>query len=119
MSKRILICDDDADILSICEYILTELGWQVFTRTNCNDILNTVNELKPDIILMDNWIPDCGGIIATQILKNNQDLKLIPIIYFSANNDVKSLARLAGADTFLAKPFDIQELEEVIHRMDA
>lgn len=114
MSKRILICDDDTDILSICEYILAELGWEVYTRTDCNDLLNTVVELKPDIILMDNWIPDCGGIVATQSLKNHPDLKHIPIIYFSANNDIKTLAQQAGADTFLSKPFDIRELEQVI-----
>lgn len=114
MSKKILICDDDTDILSICQYILVELGWEVHTRTDCNDILKTVRELKPDIILMDNWIPDCGGIVATQTLKMHGDVKNIPIIYFSANNDIKKLAKEAGADTFLSKPFDIKELEEVV-----
>lgn len=114
MSKRILICDDDGDILSICEYILKEMGWEVSTRTNCNEILNAVMEVKPDIILMDNWIPDCGGIIATQILKSHPEIRRIPIIYFSANNDIKKLAKEAGADTFLAKPFDIKELEDIV-----
>ncbi|MFM6975455.1 MAG: PleD family two-component system response regulator [Sphingobacteriaceae bacterium] len=114
MSKKILICDDDTDILSICQYILVELGWEVHTRTNCNDILQTVREIKPDIILMDNWIPDCGGIVATQTLKMQHDVKNIPIIYFSANNDIKKLAKEAGADTFLSKPFDIKELEDVV-----
>lgn len=114
MSKRILICDDDTDILSICEYILAELGWEVYTRTDCNDLLNAVSELKPDIILMDNWIPDYGGIVATRALKTSLTLKHIPIIYFSANNDIKVLAREAGADTFLPKPFDISDLEQVI-----
>lgn len=116
MVKRVLICDDDVDILSICKYILTELGCEVYTRTDCNDILHIVKELKPDIILMDNWIPDCGGIIATQTIKNHHELKDIPIIYFSANNDVKILAQRAGADSFLSKPFDIQDLEEIIQR---
>ncbi len=114
MAKRILICDDDTDILSICEYILSELGWQVFTRTNCNEILKTIREIQPDLILMDNWIPDCGGIVATQQLKKDPELRKIPLIYFSANNDIKKLAQEAGADSFLAKPFDIKELENVV-----
>lgn len=117
MNKRILICDDDTDILSICEYILTALGWEVHVRTDCNDIVGVVRSLYPSIILMDNWIPDCGGMAATQQLKQDPELRKIPIIYFSANNDVQKLAQQAGADTFLSKPFDIRELEEVVLRM--
>ncbi|EHQ27086.1 response regulator [Mucilaginibacter paludis] len=115
--KRIIIFDDDEDILSICSYILEEQGWQVHTFTDCNDIINKVNGIKPDVILMDNWIPDIGGIQATQMLKKNDELKNIPVIYFSANNDIQTLAGNAGADTFLAKPFDIDELEKVIKRV--
>lgn len=118
MSKRILICDDDTDILSICEYILSTLGWEVHLRTDCNDIVLFVRTLRPDIILMDNWIPDCGGIVATQQLKQDPELKKIPIIYFSANNNIKKLAQEAGADTFLSKPFDISELETVVLSME-
>lgn len=115
--KRVIIFDDDEDILSICNYILEEQGWQVYTFSNCNDIVDKVSGINPDVILMDNWIPDVGGIAATQLLKNNDLLKNIPVIYFSANNDIQILARQAGADTFLAKPFDIDDLEKVINRV--
>jgi len=115
MEKRILICDDDADILSICTYILEEQGWQVYTRTHCNNILEVIGDIKPQVILMDNWIPESGGIKATQTIKAVDEFKNIPVVYFSANNDIKSLAEQAGADTFLAKPFDIDELERVIN----
>lgn len=119
MEKRILICDDDADILSICTYILEEQGWQVYTRTHCNDILEAIGDIKPHVILMDNWIPETGGIKATQAIKSVSEFKNIPVIYFSANNDIKSLAEQAGADTFLAKPFDIDELERVINSVSS
>lgn len=114
MAKRILICDDDEDILSICTYILEEKGWEVHTRNHCKDIVEAVEEINPSIILMDNWIPDMGGIKATQAIKAQSDLNHIPIIYFSANNDVKALAEVAGADSFLAKPFDIEDLEKMV-----
>ncbi|HEY0054827.1 MAG TPA: response regulator [Pedobacter sp.] len=117
MSKRILIFDDDVDILSICTYILEEQGWEVHTSQHCNNIDTAVRSIQPDVILMDNWIPDTGGVIATQTLKSQPDLKDIPVIYFSANNDIQSLAKQAGADTFLEKPFDLNELEKVINRM--
>lgn len=114
MSKRILICDDDTDILSICQFILEEIGLEVHTRNNCNNILEVVAQVKPDVILMDNWIPDTGGIIATRIIKQHPEYKNIPVIYFSANTDIKLLAHDAGADSYLAKPFDINDLEAAI-----
>ncbi|WP_253187547.1 response regulator, partial [Mucilaginibacter polytrichastri] len=104
-TKKIIIFDDDEDILSICSYILEEQGWEVHTFTDCNNIVEKVSSLNPSVILMDNWIPDAGGIIATQTLKKSEDLKHIPVIYFSANSDIQLLAEHAGAETYLAKPF--------------
>lgn len=115
--KKVIIFDDDEDILSICTYILEDNNWDVHTFTDCNDIVNRVSSIGPDVILMDNWIPDMGGIQATQTLKSDPDLKDIPVIYFSANNDIHTLAANAGADSYLAKPFDIDELTKTINKM--
>ncbi|MFA6248607.1 MAG: response regulator [Mucilaginibacter sp.] len=113
--KKIIIFDDDEDILSICSYILEEQGWEVHTFTDCNDIIEKVAGIFPDVILMDNWIPDVGGINATQTLKKDETLKQIPVVYFSANSDIQLLADHAGAESYLAKPFDLEDLERVIN----
>jgi CheY-like chemotaxis protein len=113
--KKIIIFDDDEDILSICSYILEEQGWEVHTFTDCNDIIEKVAGIAPDVILMDNWIPDVGGINATQTLKKDDALKHIPVVYFSANSDIQVLADHAGAESYLAKPFDLEDLERVIN----
>jgi two-component system cell cycle response regulator DivK len=115
LNKKVVIFDDDEDILSICSYILEEQGWKVYAFTDCNGIEEKVLSVLPDVILMDNWIPDDGGIIATQTLKKSERLKDIPVIYFSANSDIELLANHAGAQTFLAKPFDLEDLERVIN----
>ena len=115
--KTIVIFDDDEDILSICSFILEEQGWKVYAYTDCNQITEKVAAASPDVIIMDNWIPDNGGIIATQTLKKNQDLKHIPVVYFSANSDIELLANHAGAEIYLAKPFDLEELENVINKV--
>ncbi|MVN22064.1 response regulator [Mucilaginibacter arboris] len=117
MAKKVLIFDDDEDILAICTYILEEQGWEVSTFSNCNNIIEKVESIMPDVILMDNWIPDSGGIIATQTIKQQEHLKNIPVVYFSANNDIKTLAQQAGADSFLAKPFDLEELENIVSQV--
>ncbi len=79
-------------------------------------LIEQVSSYVPDIIFMDNWLPDVGGIDATKELKAHAELSHIPVIYFSANNDVKSLAEQAGADDYLSKPFDIEELEKIISK---
>jgi CheY-like chemotaxis protein len=114
LKKTILIFDDDTNILELCSIILTECGYEVATSETSHDIIEKVEETNPDAILMDNWIPDIGGIEATRILKKHPKFNHIPVIYFSANNDIKSLAEKAGADAHLAKPFDLDELENLI-----
>ena len=117
MQKKILIFDDDKDILFLSEYLLKQMGWEVHTSPNCNNIIALVKQVMPSIILMDNWIPDSGGIAATQKIKADEELRSIPVIFFSANNDIKNLAEQAGADTYLSKPFDIANFEEIINNM--
>ncbi|MBS1527705.1 MAG: response regulator [Bacteroidetes bacterium] len=115
--RKIMIFDDDEDILSICSYVFEEQGWEVYTYTDCNDVTEKVSEIQPNVILMDNWIPDAGGIVATQRLKRAEHLKDIPVVYFSANSDIQILANNAGAEAYLAKPFDLHQLEQVIHKV--
>lgn len=115
--KTVLIFDDDEDLLGIFQFLFEDNGWQVHTCSNCDEVIERTKEIKPDLILMDNWIPTIGGIAATQLLKNDQDLKTIPIIYISANNDVKALSEQAGADAFIAKPFDFNELGELAEKL--
>lgn len=111
--KKIAIFDDDEDILAICDFVLSEDGWQVGTFVECDHIVETVKMFNPDLIIMDNWIPSIGGIEATRQLKMSP-FKNIPVIYFSANRDVKQLAEKAGAENFLAKPFDVDVLKQIV-----
>jgi two-component system alkaline phosphatase synthesis response regulator PhoP len=112
--KKVFIFDDNTDILELCTFILEDAGYEIKTSSTSNNIIDQVSAYIPDIIFMDNWLPDVGGIEATRELKGHDQLKNIPVIYFSANNDVMSLADQAGADGYLSKPFDIQELENII-----
>lgn len=114
--KKIFIFDDDHDILEICIIILESKGYEVSTSETSNNIIEKVNSFNPDIIFMDNWIPDIGGAEATRLLKADEQLKHIPVIYFSANNDIHSLAQKAGADNYLSKPFNINELENMVEK---
>lgn len=113
-NKKVLILDDDMDILQICSIVLKKKGFDVSTLNNSHQIVEQVRNLRPDVILMDNWIPGPGGIAATKELKSTPDLQSIPVIFFSANSNVTQLAKEAQADYFLQKPFDISELEAIV-----
>lgn len=114
--KKILIFDDNEELLELCTIILEDMGCQIHTSTTTNNVEQQVTEYGPDLIFMDNWLPDVSGIEATQQIKANKDLKHIPVIYFSANNNVEELASEAGADDFLAKPFDISAMENIVRK---
>ena len=115
-TKKIFIFDDNLEILELCTEILEDLGCQVNTSATTNSIEKQVTEFMPDLIFMDNWLPDMSGIEATRLLKANDDLKNIPVIYFSANSNISELAAEAGADDFIAKPFDIDQFENIVQK---
>ena len=116
MQKRVLILDDDLDILQICSIVLRKKGFDVSTLNSSTQVLEKVRAYRPDVILMDNWIPGPGGIESTKMLKSQQDLQYIPVIFFSANSNVTQLASEAKADYCLRKPFDIAELEDIVNQ---
>ncbi|WP_134090301.1 PleD family two-component system response regulator [Olivibacter sp. XZL3] len=113
MRNKILILDDDEDILYFCSVVFENLDFEVVSSPHSKDIIEQVEQAQPDIILIDNWIPGLGGVKATQTLKSTPNLSDIPIILFSANSNLPALAEEAGADSFLKKPFDLDELESL------
>ncbi|SDQ09927.1 Response regulator receiver domain-containing protein [Chryseobacterium soldanellicola] len=109
--KKILIFDDDKTILEVITIIFEENGYQVEISETSHDIIEKVTQFKPDVILMDNWIPNIGGVAATNLLKSHEEFSTIPVIYVTANNDIVALAEQAQADDYVAKPFNLDDLE--------
>ena len=114
--KKILIFDDDTAILEVVTIIFEENGYDVKISETSHDILEKVEEYQPDVILMDNWIPKIGGVEATKLLKSSEEFRHIPVIYVTANNDIVALAAEAQADDYVSKPFNLEDLEEIVAR---
>ena len=114
MASNILIYDDDEDILDICSAILRNKGFQVLCKKDCKQLVADIEDFGPAVILMDNWLPDIGGVKAIQRIKSLTHLQHIPVIFFSANSHVEALGKEAGADYVLAKPFDLHSLETMV-----
>src|ERR1700761_4573966 len=106
--RKILLVDDDLDHLSICKLILTNRGYNVLVLWNTDVLMEVVKDFQPDLIFMDHRMPHRDGIQATHLLKGSESTKGIPIIYFTGLEKGEQLARTAGADDFLAKPFTVE-----------
>jgi CheY-like chemotaxis protein len=114
MAKKILILDDDEDILYFCTVIFEELKFEVKSVLHSNNILDQVADAQPDVILIDMRMPGPGGVVSTQQLKADKRFSSIPVVMFSATNDLQQVAQKAGADAYIQKPFDLDELEALI-----
>jgi two-component system cell cycle response regulator DivK len=116
MKDKILIYDDDEEILILCKAILSRYDFKVETLTACENILEDVQSIQPDLILMDLWIPEIGGEKAIEILRQSESIKQTPILLFSANADIKEICKKVKADGYIEKPFTINVLMEEIRR---
>lgn len=114
MPKTILICDDDKSILEVMQIIFEEKGYNVVIISKSRNIYSEVEKKLPDIILIDLWMPDLDGEEIVRQLKNQKSTKNIPIIVISASNATSQIAKRAGADDYLTKPFDITTLEKKV-----
>jgi two-component system cell cycle response regulator DivK len=116
MKEKVMIFDDDADILEVCTIVLKTNGFEVITQKDCEDILAKIDHYTPDVLLMDNKIPPLGGIQACRTIRASAEHARLPIVFFSANQDVARLAAEAGADLFIEKPFDLDTLVSTLHK---
>jgi DNA-binding response OmpR family regulator len=113
--KKILVVDDDADILFVLKMMLEMKGYAVETSAQPDKILQPGSDM-PDLLLLDIWMGIFDGREICQQLKNDQQRSKLPIILLSASRDIEQSAKDAGADDFLAKPFDQKELLEKIRQ---
>ncbi|MHB8733909.1 MAG: HD-GYP domain-containing protein [Terriglobales bacterium] len=115
----ILVVDDDEVTLILSRALLTAEGYDVVTAVNIQEAQRLVEERRPDLILTDVVMPRGSGIELCQILKEDPQTRLIPVILVTGLSDRESKLRgiEAGADDFLSKPLDPQELFARVHSL--
>ncbi len=106
---KILVADDDPAIVDSIQYMLEDEGYEVNTTVD-GATVGIMFETQPDLLLLDIWMSGQDGRDICKALKSQETTRHIPIIMISANKDTESMAREAGADDFLGKPFDIDDL---------
>jgi two-component system alkaline phosphatase synthesis response regulator PhoP len=103
---RILLVDDEPDILEFISYNLNKEGFEVFTSTNGRDAIKIAAKEKPDLIILDVMMPDLDGIETCRIIRESSELKNVLIAFLTARNeDYSQIAGFdAGADDYINKP---------------
>ncbi|MEJ7560044.1 MAG: response regulator transcription factor [Pedobacter sp.] len=110
INKKILICDDDEDILDMLEMILEDTGYEIITEQNSLNLNHLIETRSPDLIILDLWMPVLSGDYVLKSLRKNPETKDLPVIVISASREGQTIANQAGASDYLAKPFDFDEL---------
>ncbi|MFH0924228.1 MAG: response regulator [bacterium] len=115
---KVLLVDDEPDFIETVDFFLKGSGFEVIIASNGKEALEKVQKERPDIILMDNMMPEMDGLEACRLIKADSSLKSIPIIMLTAKGqkqDVKD-ALEAGANNYIVKPFNLPELVERIKK---
>lgn len=113
-TKKVLLCEDDEGVRETVILILELNGYTVEAVTKAGQVWDKLTEGSPGLILIDLWLPDGNGDEFIRKLKKDENYSNIPVILFSANMQVKEIARDCGADDYLTKPFEIETLEEKV-----
>ena len=113
---KVLLVEDFEDTRLIMRLELEEQGFIVFEAENGQVAVETAAREKPDVILMDLTLPLMDGFTATKLIRQNDDLKTVPIIACTAHqeDDFRSVAKASGFDAYVTKPIDVNWLKELI-----
>lgn len=115
-TPRILIIDDNEDIITMIRMMLEMNDYKAFIKTNAIDIENYIKDLMPDLIIMDMLLSGSDGRAICTSIKQNPELSHIPVLMISAHPNAQQDCMEAGADFFLGKPFDIQHFLQTIEK---
>lgn len=115
--KKILIVDDEQDIVESLKFVLETSNFICYTADNGEDGLRMAKEIVPDLIILDVMMPKINGYKISRLLKYDAKYKNIPILMVTARSqdEDKMIGEETGADEYITKPF---ELEDVVKKVE-
>jgi len=117
MSKRILVLDDNHDILDMVSETLSYEQFEVQGTSQSETVLPLVKNFNPNLIILDYRVAGLNGGELCQLIKSNPDFKDIPVIIFSAYVNHADELLAYGCDAIINKPFDLAELVNKVNTL--
>ena len=116
---KILVVDDEQDIVTIIGKVLKKNGYEVITANDGLECIDKVSRVQPDLILLDNIMPNMDGLAVLAKLKDSKETQDIPVIMVTAIADQEHItgAQKGGAVEYIIKPFDYTVLLEKIDQV--
>jgi len=120
MRKKIMVVDDEPDILFTVGQVLETIGYEVIKAKDGKECIEKLNELSeiPDLVLLDIMMPEVSGWDVAAKIKENPAWKEIPIVFLTAKGDIMSIGMgNLTAEDYIVKPFDIKDLKERVNKI--
>ena len=112
---KIVVIEDNPDIMDVVDYVLTSDGHELIS---CKDgsIEDKLDQINPDLVFIDEYLPVKRGSDICRHIKTNPHLRHLPVILISTIPTIGSIAKQSGADAYLEKPFDLGDLIALTHK---
>jgi two-component system phosphate regulon response regulator PhoB len=118
MTKKILVVEDEVDILRMLEFILKKKDFEVVSTTDGPEALEAFLQSKPDLVILDWLLPSANGTEVSRWMREKSNLRHVPIILLTATaEDVEKKAKECMANSYFLKPFDYELLLKEIERL--
>lgn len=116
MAKKILIVDDEQDIVESLQFVLEAAGFECHCAYNGEEGLNLAREILPDLIILDVMMPKINGFKICRLLKYDSKYRNIPILMVTARSQMedKQIGEETGVDEYITKPFELDEIVEKV-----
>ena len=116
--KKILIVDDEQDIVESLKFVLEGNNYTCYCAYNGEDGLNLAREIIPDLIILDVMMPRINGYKISRLLKFDKKYQNIPILMITARSqeEDKLIGEETGANEYITKPFDLDEVLQIVQK---
>jgi DNA-binding response OmpR family regulator len=112
MGQRVLLVEDEVNIIEAIRFLLTREGWQVMTHETGSGALEAIRSLKPDLVMLDVMLPGKSGFDILEELRADEETADLPVLMLTARGQSRDreMAEKAGVSRFMTKPFSNAEV---------
>ena len=121
MTRRVLLIEDEPNIIEAIRFLLTREGWQVETHSDGSDAVEVVRKVAPDLVILDMMLPGKSGMDILRELRAIADLAKLPVLMLTARGQSRDrdMAEKAGVSRFMTKPFSNAEVLKAVRDLVA
>jgi len=121
MNRKVLLIEDEPNIIEAIRFLLSRDGWQVETHSDGTDAVDVIRAAKPDLIVLDVMLPGKSGMDILRDLREIDELAGLPVLMLTARGQLRdrAMAEKAGVSRFMTKPFSNTEVVTAVRDLYA